>query len=150
MPGRKEVKYIVDDKECHVCVSHMRDKDGYIRKRHPQTQRMVYLHRYIFEQNFGLIPEGLCVCHKCDTPSCINPNHLFLGTNAENTADKVKKGRHRVLHGEDSPNAKLTKEEVLEIKSIIGKTQKQIARLYNVSQREIGDIRIGRRWKHIG
>lgn len=59
------------------------------------TKAHIRAHRISWEHHFGPIPDGLLVLHSCDVPNCVNPNHLFLGTNADNMADKMRKGRHK-------------------------------------------------------
>jgi hypothetical protein len=101
------------------------------------------------------IPEGLFVCHNCpggDNPSCIEPAHLWVGTHTENMADMMEKGRS--AHGARNANAKLTDEDIREIRAAFqnGKywTQAALARQYGVTRNLIGYIVHGSIWKHVG
>jgi hypothetical protein len=102
-------------------------------------------HRLSFEYANGKIPDDLCVLHKCDTPLCVNPAHLFLGTRADNNADKVAKGRQPHHRGETNPRAKLTKEDALDITKMLnaGVSQAEIARMFGVHQTQISRVKRG-------
>ena len=112
-------------------------------------------HRFSWVLHFGAIPKGsgyhgTCVLHKCDNPACVNPDHLFLGSNLDNVRDMIKKGRHRTnpLKGEKRPQAKLTEIQVREILKDERKNIK-IAEDYNVNYRTISAIKHGTRWAHV-
>jgi hypothetical protein len=110
-------------------------------------------HRAAWELSNGQIPDGLCVCHKCDNPPCCNPNHLFLGTHADNMADMANKGRqpkHRRVRPrpERQVAAKLTDAQVIEIRTS-PETGRAAATRFNVSTSLVSLIRLGQRWKHL-
>lgn len=103
-------------------------------------------------------PGKLMVCHTCDVPGCVNPEHLFLGTNADNVADKVRKGRQPCgkshgdgVRGEKHGLAVLTSAAVLEIRKLVagGMSQADVARKFSVSPQSVCDILHGRRWQHV-
>lgn len=112
----------------------------------------VRVHRYSWTISFGPIPNGLKVCHKCDNPICVRPEHLFLGTDADNARDKVSKGRQSCLKGEANPDAVLTDAQVISIRlQYTGAWGQQtaLAKKYNVSQHTIWRVVKGKSWKHI-
>ncbi len=98
-------------------------------------------------------PVGMCVLHQCDTPACVNPSHLFLGTIRDNNRDMAQKGRQFVPHrrGSDHRSAKLTESDVLEIRRLrtTGLTQWALARQFGVGQYTIWAIVTGKSWKHV-
>lgn len=94
----------------------------------------------------GEIPGGMNVLHKCDTPLCINPDHLFLGTQADNLADMVQKNRSR--RGERNRNAKLRTHQVLAIRDMEGSAL-QIAKSFGISPRLVLSIKKGTAWNHL-
>ena len=110
------------------------------------------VHRWIYEYLNGPIPEGLIVRHKCHNPSCVNPEHLELGTQQDNMNDKVKAGR--VSRGEKHSSSILTEQEVILIKKFLKRHNGHgvnafLGRWFNVNSDTIYDIKVERRWRHI-
>jgi hypothetical protein len=105
-------------------------------------------HRLSWTIYKGPIPTGMHVLHKCDTRSCINPHHLFLGTNADNARDRDAKNRGVIPLGEHNGRAKLTAQQVLDIRED-GRSTKEIAAQYNVLVRHINFIRKRQTWRHL-
>ena len=110
-------------------------------------------HRVAYQLVEGPIGDGLFVCHSCDNPPCVNPAHLFLGTNQDNMDDMVRKGRspRKDNSGENNPSAKLTNCEVATIKRRLlnGEKVNVVAADYGVVPRLVSDIKVGRNWRGI-
>lgn len=103
-------------------------------------------HRVSFEAAVGPIPNGMRVLHHCDTPACVNPAHLFLGTMKDNAADRDRKQRRRAPQGESNGAAKITAEIALAVR-LAGGTQQSIADRYGIHQTTVSLIKLGRLWK---
>lgn len=108
-------------------------------------------HRVGFALFKGEIPEGMCVCHQCDSPRCVNPDHLFLGTHKDNMRDMYAKGRGSIQIGGANSRAKLTEPMVARIiqERRAGAPYRHLAAKYGVSKSAIGMIVTGRNWQHI-
>jgi hypothetical protein len=126
---------------------------GVFSRKIPRSRRgvMFRAHRVSYETFVGPIAPGLDVCHRCDTPCCINPDHLFLGTRLENMADMKSKGRQRngVQRGERNGSAKLTPTEVAEIRRLRRETrlsQCAIGERFGVSGTQVSVIVRGLSW----
>lgn len=122
------------------------DKDGYGWAHWSGRTRRAHI--LAWEGSSGPAPSGLCVCHKCDNPSCVNVDHLWLGTNADNVRDRDDKGRHNFSRGEEQYVSRLTETDVLAIRASMD-TGRALAIRYDVSFQHISDIRSGQAWKHI-
>jgi hypothetical protein len=95
----------------------------------------------------GPIPSGLYICHTCDNPTCVNPDHLYPGTPAQNSADAARRGR--TASGERNANAKLTRADVVAIRAARDIPRKDIALKYGVSDVLVGKIQRGLSWRSV-
>lgn len=113
--------------------------------------RDLYAHRLSYEIFMGKIPSGLFVLHKCDTPQCVNPSHLFLGTKQDNSDDKMRKGRDRKVNGSSHHNSILHESDIPRIRQMVsqGYSSREIGLEFGVNKATIKDIRAGRCWRHI-
>ena len=108
-------------------------------------------HRMAWTLEVGKIPKGMQVLHHCDNPACVNPDHLFLGTNQDNVDDKMKKGRHGRLLGESNPASKLTEEDVKLLRKLRAEqnyTYERLGKMFNVNRSTAHDA-VNNYWKHI-
>lgn len=137
--------------ECHLWNGH-RSEDGYgvvVFRR-----KIMGAHRAIWTLKKGEIPKGKSVLHRCDTPACVNVDHLWIGTQAENVQDCANKGRIRTgdRRGEKCPTATVTDAQALEIRRSYATgnyLQKDLARLYKVNRHVICEIVNRKTWTHV-
>jgi hypothetical protein len=109
-------------------------------------------HRVAWELVNGPIPDGLHVCHTCDTPACVNPAHLFLGAHADNMHDMRDKGRRKGKHrGSAHARTHLTERDIQIIRVLagIGCTHKEIAERYAVKEPAVWKIVHRKAWQHV-
>jgi hypothetical protein len=142
------VGWMVSPSGCWLCNCRTND-GGYGLIGH--DDRAVLAHRASWMVHRGPIPDGIDVLHTCDVRPCINPDHLFLGTDADNVADMDAKGRRYVLRGEENGYSVLTEDQVSDILSrprVFG-SGRDLAIEFNVSQSTISLIRLGKVWKHV-
>lgn len=108
--------------------------------------RTIRAHRVSYTLYKGEIPSGMIVMHRCDTPLCVNPDHLSIGTNADNNADMDAKGRRRAPRGEYNGHAKLTADDVATIRASSARSV-DLAGKYGVTIQNISSIRRRKSWK---
>lgn len=111
----------------------------------------VRAHRLSYEIHNGKIPAGMYVLHSCDDPGCVNPEHLHLGTPADNMREMVERNRNHNMRGENNPNAKITEKQVIEIREKYKKGMRQIeiCKEYDLQDGNVSDIVNRKKWKYI-
>ena len=116
---------------------------------------IVEVHRAMLQHLYGPLPPWLYACHKCNVPSCINPDHLYLGTPKDNVRDCIEAGRFKPVvqpKGIDHPRARLTESDVRLIRDIYSQgnsTQKELGQRFNVRSCTISAVVNKRNWRHI-
>jgi hypothetical protein len=115
---------------------------------HIAGRKMILAHRFSYEALFGRLLPGICVCHHCDVPLCVNPDHLFAGSKADNAQDCKAKQRNN--YGHRNGNARLTPIQVSEILALqYSLTGKELAKRFNISPSVISSIKHHKAWAHL-
>lgn len=154
MPVTRDYVAVLADRserrgQCLLYVKGTITRSGYGRLSYKGVYTLA--HRLAWMLANGPIPDGLMVCHRCDVPNCINVEHLFLGTAADNNHDRDRKGRHRPMRGSKAGKAKLSEWQVQEIKAKLrqGRTLHSLGAEYGVAWQTISSIKIGQNWAHV-
>ena len=147
-------KVSVDENGCWNWTG-CKNSEGYgnigIGSRKDGTRKTLKAHRASYSAFVGEIPPGRDICHKCDNPSCVNPEHLFPGTEKENVADMDAKGRRGFLLSENHPKAKLTEKDVIEARELRkqGFSYYRLAKMYGVYRETMRRAVLGKTWRHM-
>jgi hypothetical protein len=148
MPSKpRKISWAEAENGCWNCTSHSKDKLGYCRIQMDGKKMLV--HRLLYEQLFGELDPEIFVCHRCDNPSCLNPEHLFAGTGVDNIQDCLAKGRMPL--GSNRAFAKLKEADIKPIRAFCKERipQVEIAKRFGVSQSLIAMINNGKIWRHV-
>lgn len=140
----EHLKHITPDQNGCWLWAGSTESNGYGRSKH--QGEVWWVHRLSYTLHKGPIPNGLVVCHACDVRNCINPDHLFVGTIADNQRDMKIKGR--AARGERSSSAKLTESDVRNIRED-ARPGWCIAEAYGVSQTTISEVKSRKVWAHV-
>lgn len=146
---RRPLEYKIDDSGCFICTSHASNGNKYNHIRFKMNNKNVLAHRFVYQECFGEIPDGLVVRHKCDKPKCINPEHLELGTDGDNVRDMVSRGRQ--ARGEKNGNSILKESDIREIRFLLSKGYScvEIGKMYKTAAPNISNIKNRKRWRHV-
>lgn len=133
-----------DEHGCWCWVGRRQNKYGHLSFK----SKAYRAHRFSYLVFKGPIPDGLYVCHSCDNPLCVNPEHLWLGTNADNRADSVAKRRH--ARGNTCGKSKLNEDQVCTLVTLVqvGNTQREVAKLFGVTQANVSSIMTNKTWRN--
>lgn len=148
---RKKITFVVDDNGCFVCDSHEQMNNGYFTI--SKNGKRVYMHRHVYQECFGEIPDGNVVRHLCHNKKCINPEHLKAGTQYENIHDTIREGITN--SGSRNGMSKLNEEQVTLIKKELRENKasiefmKSLGEKFGVSRYTIQTIHRGKTWKHV-
>ena len=142
-------KYQIDpDTGCWIWQSQGIEPYGKIQLTHKPC-RKVAAHRFSAWIHGMPVTDDILVCHHCDTPRCVNPEHLFLGTARDNAQDRTHKGRNFTQHGEDNPASKLSESAVRHIRSLEKPCVAQLAQQYGVRESTIYRVIRNESWRHV-
>jgi hypothetical protein len=140
--GKRPIDFEINENGCFVVTSHKPTDTGHVQF----GKKKKGIHRHVYEQMFGEIEEGMVVRHSCDNPTCVNPEHLIVGTQRDNIQDMMDRDRNAFYR-----IAKLNDEKVREIKIRLGEGEKpeHLFEEYGVSIQTIQSIKRGKTWKHV-
>lgn len=131
----KNVAWVTNEQGCMLVTSHKKDKNGYIHVSRSENgvRKDWQLHRLVYTQHHGDIPRGMVVMHSCDEPSCINPDHLSLGTHKDNVHDMISKGRANYIGSSIRGN----ESKIAQLRMSMYMSQMELAKQVGVNQSTI-------------